>query len=493
LREETLARQKKLGIVPENTQLAAKPDEIQDWDDLSALEKKLFARQMEVFAGFAEHTDHEIGRLVSAIEELGILDNTIIVFVAGDNGSSAEGQQTGMFNEMTYFNRVGESVEDMMKYYDEWGSESTYPHMAAGWAVATNTPFKWTKQVASDFGGTRNGMVIHWPNGIKAKGEIRDQFTHLIDIAPTIYEITGIPAPRMVNGIEQDPIEGTSLAYTFAKGDAPEQHTVQYFEIGGNRSIYHDGWYARTIHLAPYLPQPFNTLEEDVWELYDTKADFSLSNDLAAQHPDKLKDLQQLFMKEAEKYHVLPIDDRSVERMNAATAGRPTLMGGRTSMRLTHDMRGLGVDVFPNLQNKSYTMTAKVEVGPDGNGVIVCQGGRFGGVSFYLMDGKPTFTYNFLGLGSTTIASTQRLGAGQHVLVFDFKYDGGGPGRGGVGTITVDGAKVAEGRIERTQPNVFSVVDLGDVGVDLGTSVAQYGSTSKFNGKIGEVLVQQNL
>ncbi|MCF1751843.1 arylsulfatase [Mariniradius sediminis] len=492
LREETLERQKKLGIVPANTVLPPKPKEIPDWDSHSPLEKKLFARQMEVFAGFAEHTDHEIGRLIEAIEEMGELDNTIIFFIAGDNGSSAEGQQTGMFNEWTYFNRVKENVEDMMKLYDEWGTESTNPHMAAGWAVATNTPFTWTKQMASDFGGTRNGLVIHWPKGIKAKGEIRNQFGFVSDIAPTVYEVTGIPAPKMVNGIEQDPIEGTSLAYSFDKADAPEQHTVQYFEIGGNRAIYQDGWYARTIHLAPYLPEPYNSLQNDVWELYNTKEDFSLSNDLSKNDPERLKAMQDLFMNEAEKYHVLPIDDRSVERMIAEVAGRPTLMAGRNAMTLTKDMKGMGVDVFPNLQNTSYTITADLELGPNGNGVIVCQGGRFGGLSLYVKNGKPAFTYNFLGLNSTTIASTQSLAPGKHTLVYDFKYDGGGPGRGGVGTISIDGQKVAEGRIERTQPGIFSVVDLADVGIDLGTAVADYGPSSKFNGNIKKVVVQRN-
>ncbi|HSR37536.1 MAG TPA: arylsulfatase [Phnomibacter sp.] len=492
LRAKTLERQKKLGIVPQNTQLAPKPKEIQDWANLSPLEKKMFARQMEVYAGFAEHTDHEIGRVVDAIEEMGELDNTIIFFIAGDNGSSAEGQQTGLFNEWTYFNRVKENVEDMMKYYDEWGLENTNPHMASGWAVATNSPFQWTKQVASDFGGTRNGMVVHWPKGIKSKGQLRSQFGYVIDVAPTIYEVTGIPSPKMVNGIAQDPIEGTSLVYSFDNGTAPEQHTVQYFEIGGNRSIYQDGWYARTIHSAPYLPEPYNTLQNDVWELYNTKEDFSLANDLSKKEPKRLKDMQALFMKEAEKYHVLPIDDRSVERMIAEVAGRPTLLQGRTSMTLTRDMRNLAVDVFINLQNTSYTITADVEIGPGGNGVMVCQGGRFGGLSFYMKNGKPAFTYNFLGLSSSSIVAGQPLSPGKHTIVFDFKYDGGGPGRGGVGVIMVDGQKAGEGRIERTQPGVFSVVDLADVGVDLGTPVADYGNESKFNGTIQKVTVQRN-
>lgn len=492
LREETLERQKKLGIIPANTKLAPKPKEIADWANLSPIEQKLFARQMEVFAGFAEHTDHEIGRLIDAIEEMGELDNTIIFFIAGDNGSSGEGQQTGMFNEWTYFNGEKESIDDMMKLYDEWGTESTIPHMASGWSVATNSPFTWTKQVASDFGGTRNGLVVHWPKGIKAKGEKRDQFGFVIDIAPTIYEVTGIPSPKMVNGIAQDPIEGTSLAYSFNTAAAPEQHTVQYFEMGGNRAIYQDGWYARTIHQAPFLPGPYNTLQNDVWELFNTKEDFSLSNDLSKKDPKRLKDMQALFMKEAEKYHALPIDDRRLERMIAEMAGRPTVLGSRTSMTLTKDMKGLGVDVFISLPNTSYTITSEVEAGPNVNGVMVCQGGRFGGLSFYIKNGKPAFTYNLFGLNSTTITADQPLPPGKHTLVFDFKYDGGGLGRGGIGTILIDGQKAGEGRIERTQPGVFGVVDLADVGVDLGTPVADYGPSSKFTGEIKKVTVQRN-
>lgn len=490
IREETLARQKKMGIVPETTQLAPKPDDIKDWNALSDDEKKLFSRQMEVYAGFASHTDHEVGRLVSAIEAMGEMDNTIFIYIAGDNGASAEGQMNGMFSEMSYFNSVPEKVEDMLTHYDEWGSPSTYPHFSAGWAVAMDVPFTWTKQVASDFGGTRNGMVIHWPAGISDKGEIRSQFGHVIDIAPTIYEITGIPAPKTVNGIPQDPIEGTSLAYTFADGNAAEQHTVQYFEMFGNRGIYQDGWLARTIHMAPWRAA-YNTLQEDQWALYNTLEDFSLTNDLSTQNPEKLKAMQELFMAEAEKYHVLPIDDRRLERMVASEMGRPTVMEGRTSVTLGEGMKGMGTDIFIDLRNKGYDMTAEVEVGANGNGVIVCQGGRFGGLSFYIKNGKPAFTYNFLGLESTDIIASKGLNPGKYKIAYDFKYDGGGQGKGGTGGITVDGNKVAEGRIERTQPNIFSVDDLADVGLDEGTPVANYGASSKFNGKIHYVTIEQ--
>jgi len=490
LRQLTLERQIKMGIVPPTTTLATKPADIKDWESLSADEKKLFARQMEVYAGFAEQTDYEVGRLVASIEKLGILDNTIIIFIAGDNGASAEGQMNGMFSEMTYFSGVPETVPDMLKHYDEWGSESTYPHFAAGWAVALDAPFAYTKQVASDFGGTRNGMIIHWPAGIKAKGEIRSQFGHVIDIAPTIYEVTQIPAPKMVNGIVQDPIEGTSLAYTFNDANSTEQHKIQYFEMFGNRAIYQDGWYARTIHRPAWLQKPLNSLQDDKWELYNTIDDFSLTTDLAAQNPDKLKAMQDLFMAEAEKYHVLPIDDRLLERTNAELMGRPTVMGKRNSVTYGEGMKGMGVDIFIDLRGYSYSITSELAVDAMGNGVIVCQGGRFGGLSLYLKEGKPAFSYNYLGLESTQIIANQPLKPGNYKLVYDFKSDGG-LGKGGLGTISVNGKIVAEKRIEKTKPGVFSVDDLADIGTDDGTHVADYGKSAKFNGKIEYVTIER--
>jgi len=490
LREETLEKQKKLGVVPQNVKLAPKPTDIKDWDKLSADEKRLFTRQMETYAGFCEHTDNEIGRLVGAIEDLGELDNTLILYVVGDNGTSAEGQMNGMYNEMTYFNGIPETVPDMLKHLDEWGGPSTYPHMAAGWAVALDAPFAWTKQVASDFGGTRNGMVAHWPAGIKAKGEVRSQFTHVIDIAPTVYEATKIPAPKTVNGIAQDPIEGVSFLYSFDDANAKEKHTTQYFEMFGNRAIYSDGWYARTIHRAAWNQKPYTGLAEDKWELYNSNEDFSLANDLASQNADKLKELQALFMSEGEKYHVLPIDDRLLVRTNAELVGRPALMAGRNSLTLGEGMRGMAIDVFISTRNTSYSITADVDVSANGNGVIVCQGGRFGGFSFYVKAGKPMFTYNYLGLQSYNVASTQSLKSGKHTIVYDFKYDGDGLGKGGVGTITIDGAKAGEGRIEKTQPGIFSVDDLADVGTDDGTQVANYGGAAKFNGKLNKVTIE---
>ena len=491
IRELTLERQIKLGIVPPGTKLAPKPSDIKDWDKLPADEKKLFARQMEVYAGFAEQTDYEVGRFISTIKELGVLDNTLIIFIAGDNGASAEGQMNGIYNEMTYFNAVPETVPDMLKHYDEWGGPSTYPHFSAGWAVAMDAPFSYTKQVASDFGGTRNGMIIRWPAGIKAKGELRTQFGHVIDIAPTVFEVAKIPAPKMVNGIQQDPIEGTSLAYTFNDAGAAEKHTVQYFEMFGNRGIYQDGWFARTIHRPAWRQKPDNTLQEDKWELYNNNEDFSLANDLAAQNPDKLKAMQDLFMAEAEKYHVLPLDDRLLERTNAELMGRPTVMGSRNTVTYGEGMKGMGVDVFIDLRNTSYSITSEVAIDTKGNGVIVCQGGRFGGLSFYIKSGKPAFTYNYLGLESTQIIASEALKPGNYKLVYDFKYDGDGMGKGGLATISVNGKKVAEKRIEKTQPGIFSVDDLADVGTDDGTHVADYGASAKFNGKISYVTVER--
>jgi arylsulfatase len=459
VREETLARQIKLGVVPAGTKLAPKHKDIKDWETLSADEKKLFTRQMENYAGCAEHTDNEIGRLYQAVEDTGQADNTLFIYIVGDNGASAEGQMNGMYNEMTYFNGVVETVPDMLKNYDKWGGPETYPHYAAGWAVAMDTPFEYTKQVASDFGGTRNGMVIHWPKGIKAKGEIRSQFSHVIDIAPTIFEAAKIPAPKTVNGIAQDPIEGKSLVYTFDNAAAKETHTVQYFEMFGNRAIYSDGWYARTIHRPAWQAKPSQSLQEDPWELYNSNDDFSLSNNVAGANDAKLKELQAVFRTEAEKYHVLPVDDRLVERTNAEIAGRPTVMGDRNTITYGPGMKGMGVDIFIATPGKSYTMTADVDVKAGDNGVIVAQGGRFGGLSFYLKGGKPAFTYNYLGLQKFDVVPSQALGAGKHTVVYEFKSDGG-LGKGGVGTITIDGNKVGEGRIEKTQPGVFSVDDL---------------------------------
>lgn len=495
MREQILARQIEMGIVPKGTKLAPKPEAIPDWEKLTADQKKLFTRQVEVFAGYLDMTDHEIGRLLDAVDETGQAENTMIIFVYGDNGTSAEGGLNGMFSEMTYFNGVQETVEDMLKKYDKWGGPETYPHMAAGWAVMFDTPFKWTKQMGSDHGGTKVGMTIRWPKAIKANSGLRGQFGHVIDIAPTILEAAGLPEPKIVNGIEQRPMDGTSLVYTFNDAGAKERHTTQYFEITGNRAIYHEGWYARTIHRAPWEATPRRPLAEDIWELYQVANDFSLINDLSEQHPEKLKELQDLFMKEAEKNHVLPIDDRTFDRMIANNVGRPDIMAGRKTLILAEGMVGMSENVFINIKNRPITLTAEVEIeeGNTANGIIIAQGGRFGGWALYTKNGIVAYDYNFLGMESYTVSSTEKLKPGKHTIKFDFAYDGGGVGKGGLGTLFINGKKVGEGRIGRTQSGIFSADETADVGIDLATPVVEtIGAEhkSRFNGSIKKLTVE---
>jgi arylsulfatase A-like enzyme len=492
LREETLARQIALGVVPAGTKLAGKPEAIQDWDKLSADEQKLFARQMEVYSAFGEYCDHEIGRLFDAVGAIGELDNTLIFYILGDNGTSAEGGTNGMFNEFTFFNGIHETVEELLTHYDEWGGPSTYPHMAAGWAVAGDTPFMWTKQIPSNYGGTRNGMIVSWPKRIKAVKQVRSQWHHVIDIAPTVLEAAGLPEPTSVNGTIQAPIEGVSMIYTFDDPQAKSTHKTQYFEIAGNRGIYDDGWFAGTIHRAPWETTPRRKLLDDIWELYDTTADFSLANDLAAANPAKLKELQDLFIKEAIKYRVLPIDDRSVERLNPKIAGRPDLMGDRTSLTLSEGMVGMSENVFINIKNRSLSITADVEIPQGGaNGVILAQGGRFGGWSLYLKEGKPTYCYNFLGLQQFRVSTPQPLAAGKATIRMNFDYDGGGIGKGGTATILVNGEKAATGRMERTQAILFALDETAGVGQDDASPVtSDYKEhDNSFTGKIFKVVV----
>jgi arylsulfatase A-like enzyme len=499
VREETLERQINLGVVPPGTKLAPKPEAIKDWDKLSADEKTLFARQMEVFAGFGEYADFEVGRLVQAIEDLGQMDNTLIFYIAGDNGASAEGSMNGLFNEMTYFNGVPESVSEVLKHIDELGGPNSYGHYAAGWAVAGDTPFTWTKQVAGTYGGCRNGMVIHWPKRITAKGEVRSQWHHVIDVAPTILEAAGLPEPKAVNGTPQTPIEGVSMVYTFADAKAKDRHKTQYFEIFCNRGIYHDGWLAHTVHKAPWESKPRRPLLEDVWELYHVDTDFSSANDLATKNPEKLKELQELFMKEAVKNQVLPLDDRSLERLNAPLVGRPDLMAGRTSLTVYEGMLGMTENVFINTKNRSHSITAEVEIpasgdasAPRAKGVLIAQAGRFGGWSLYVKDGKPMYAYNFLGLKTYTIAAPKALPASKATIRYEFTYDGGGLGKGGTGTIFVNSEKVAEGRIEHTQAFAFSADEGVDVGVDGETPVTDdyKEGDNKFTGKIQKVVIE---
>jgi arylsulfatase A-like enzyme len=492
VREETLARQIELGVVPAGTKLAPKPEFIKDWDTLSADERRLFARQMEVFAGFGEQTDHEIGRLIQAIEDLGQLDNTLIFYEAGDNGASAEGGVNGLFSEMTYFNGVHETVPDILEHFDELGGPMSYPHYAAGWAVAGNTPFTWTKQVAGSYGGTRNPLVVHWPKGFTAKGQVRSQWHHVIDIAPTILEAAGLPEPKSVNGTEQTPIQGVSMVYSFANANAADQRKTQYFEIFGNRGIYHDGWLAHTVHRAPWEPKPKTSFADDTWHLYHVAEDFSAVNDLAESNPAKLEELQELFIKEAIANHATPLDDRVFERMNAEMVGRPDLMGGRTSLTVYDGMIGITENAFINTKNRSYTLTAEVEI-PDGgaNGVIISQAGRFGGWSLYLKDGRPTYAYNFVGLETTKVVASEALPAGKAIIRYEFAYEGPGMGKGGTGTILVDGKKVAEGKIKRTQPGFYSADEGVDVGQDGETPVSddyQEGN-NQFTGRIVKVTI----
>ena len=493
LREETLARQIKLGVVPAGTKLANKPEAIKDWDKLTADEQKLFARQMEVYAAFGEYADYEIGRLFDAIKETGQFENTLIFYILGDNGTSAEGGMSGMFSEMTYFNGVQETVQDMLKKYDQWGGPSTYPHMAAGWAVAGDTPFMWTKQVAANYGGTRNAMIVSWPKGIQGANEVRSQWHHVIDVAPTVLEAANLPEPTSVNGVVQTPIEGVSMAYTFNAAKVASTHKTQYFEMFGNRAIYRDGWFAGTLHRAPWEMAPRRKLQEDIWELYDTTKDFSLVNDLAAANPAKLKEMKELFMQEAIKYRVLPIDDRVIERVNAALAGRPDLMGDRTSLTLGAGMGSMSENVFINIKNRSLSITAEVEI-PEGgaNGVILAQGGRFGGWSLYLKDGKPSYAYSFIGVNEYKVAATKPVAPGKATIRMNFDYDGGGLGKGGVATILVNGEVVASGRIDRTQAMIFSADETANVGVDDATPVtADYKERDNaFTGKIDKVVIE---
>jgi len=493
VREETLARQIKLGVVPAGTKLAPKPAFIKDWDKLSDDEKKLFARQMEVFAGFGEQADYEIGRLVQALADMGQLDNTLIFYECGDNGASAEGGMNGLFSEMTYFNGVKETVPDILKHFDELGGSNSYPHYAAGWAVAGDTPFTWTKQVAGSYGGCRNPLVVHWPKGIAAKGEVRPQWHHVIDVAPTILEAAGLPEPKSVNGTPQTPIEGVSMVYSFADAKAKDQHKAQYFEIFGNRGIYQDGWLAHTVHRAPWESKPKTSFADDTWQLYQVDQDFSAANDLAAKNPAKLKEMQELFMKEAIANQATPLDDRLFERMNAAMVGRPDLMGGRTSLTVYEGVIGMSENVFINTKNRSLSITAEVEIPKDGaNGVIICQAGKFGGWSLYLKDGKPTYAYNFLGLQTYKVVATEAVPVGKATIRYEFAYNGPGLAKGGTGTILVNGKKVAEGKIDRTQPGFYSADEGVDVGLDGETAVSDdyKEGDNAFTGKIQKVTVE---
>ena len=492
LREETLARQKELGVVPQDTVLSDRPSEISAWDDVPDDLKPVLARQMEIYAGFMEHTDHHIGRLLDTLTDLGVLDDTLIYLIIGDNGASAEGTPNGTFNEIISLNGAAglETTEFMVEHIDGFGTPEAYNHYAVGWAHAMDTPYQWTKQVASHFGGTRNGTIVHWPNGFSAQGEIRSQFHHIIDVATTILDVAGLPEPTFVNGIQQMPLHGVSMAYAFDQADAPEGRETQYFEVACNRGIYHKGWTAVTRHSVPWeFGAALPALDDDVWELYDTTTDWSQAHDIAADHPDKLKELQRLWLIEAVKYNVLPLDDRRIERFNSDIAGRPVITKSKTQM-LYGGMVRLSENSVLNMKNKSHSVTAEVTI-PDGgaNGVIVAQGGAFAGWSFYLHDGKPKYCHNLAGLMRFYVEGTDAVPAGKHQVRMEFAYDGGGLAKGGTTTLFIDGDQIGEGRIDATVPMIYSGDETCDIGSDTGTSVSEdyTSATSAFTGTVNWV------
>jgi len=492
LREETFARQKQMGIIPANTRLTPRPKDIQAWDTLDANRKKVYARMMEVFAAALSHVDYQIGRILDAIEEQGDLDNTLVIYIQGDNGASAEGTPQGLLNEMTIANNIPEDFSEILRRMDELGGPLTYSHFPVGWAHATNTPLQWTKQIASHFGGTRNGLVISWPARIKDRGGIRTQFHHVIDIAPTILEAVGLPAPAMLNGVPQKPIEGVSMVYTFAAASAPSRRRTQYFEMLGNRAIYHDGWIASTT--PPVAPWVVGGKKPDVddykWELYHIAEDFSQAVNLADREPAKLRALQDLFWIEAAKYDVLPLDNSTVERFDVSI--RPSLTRGRSVFTYHAGQTRIPEGTAPDLKNKSFKIGADVEIPAGGaNGVIATQGGRFNGWGLYLLDGKPVFHYNLVGVQRFTFAGRDKLAPGKHFILVDFTYDGGGLGKGGTVTLSVDDKEVARGRVDRTYAFRVSLDETFDVGEDTGTPVSEdYRVPFKFSATLNRVLVR---
>jgi arylsulfatase len=490
LREETFGRQLKLGVIPADCRLTPRPKEIPAWDDMPEDFKPVLRREMEVYAGYLAYVDHHVGRLFDMLKDLGVLEDTLIYYIIGDNGASAEGSINGCFNEMSYFNGLQalETPEYLTARLDKLGGPESYNHYAVGWAHAMNTPYQWTKQVASHWGGTRNGTIVHWPKGIAAKGEMRSQFHHVIDIAPTILEAAGLPEPVEVNGVAQDPLEGVSMLYTFNDANAAERHETQYFEMFGNRGIYHKGWTAVTKHGTPWVLMGRKTvaLDDDVWELYDTTKDWSQARDLSKQMPEKLHELQRLWLIEATRYKVLPIDDRVVEKMNPDTAGRPVLIRGKTQL-LFSGMGRLSENCVLSIKNKSHAVTAEIEVPPSGaQGVIIAQGANIGGWSLYANKGKLKYCYNVAGVNHYFVESADALPAGEHQVRMEFAYAGGGLGKGGQVTLFVDGKKVGEGSVPMTQAMVFSADDGCDVGADSGAPVSpDYGpKDNAFNGRV---------
>jgi arylsulfatase len=489
LREETFARQKKLGVIPPDCELTARHKEIPAWDDMPDAFKPVLRREMEVYAGFMEYTDYHVGKILDGLKKLDILDDTLVYYIIGDNGASAEGSINGCFNEMSYFNGLQsmETPEYLGQRLDKLGGPESYNHYAVGWAHAMDTPYQWTKQVASHWGGTRNGTIVHWPNGIKAKGEMRWQFSHVIDVAPTILEAAGLPEPTFVNGVQQHPIEGVSMLYSFNDAKAAERHETQYFEMFCNRGIYHNGWTAVTRHRTPWAdfevkPPAF---DDDVWELYDTAKDWSQAHDLSKQMPEKLHELQRLWLIEAVKYNVLPLDDRMIEKMIPETAGRPQLIKGQTQL-LFQGMGRLLENCVLNIKNKSHSVTAEIVVPEKGaEGVIVAQGANIGGWSLYAKDGKLKYCYNWGGFKNFMVEGST-LPPGEHQVRMEFAYAGGGRGKGGHVTLFTDGKQVGEGVVGATLAMVFSADDGLDVGEDSGAAVSpDYGTVgNQFNGVV---------
>ncbi len=491
LREETFARQKKMGIIPQDAKLTERSAGIPAWDGLSADQKKLFARMMEVYAAALSHCDHQIGRILDTIEELGALDNTLVIYIQGDNGASAEGSAQGLLNESTFFNAVPEDFNEILRRMDELGGPMTYNHYPIGWAHAMDTPLQWTKQIASHFGGTRNGLVISWPARIKEKGGIRTQFHHVIDITPTILEACGIQPPATINGVPQKPIEGVSMVYSFDDAAVPSRRQTQYFEMFCNRAIYHDGWVACTTPpIAPWVSvaKPVS-IDDYEWELYHVAEDFSQAENLAEKEPAKLRELQEQFWIEAARYNVLPLDNSRVERFDVSV--RPSLTRGRSVFTYYPGQTRIPEGAAPDMKNKSFKIGADVIVPAGGaSGVIATQGGRFSGWGLYLLEGKPVFHYNLAGVKRFNIAGESSLPPGEHVILVDFKYDGGGLGKGGTVTITVNDKPVAEGRVERTIPFRIALDETLDIGEDTGTPVSEdYPVPFEFTGTLKRVLI----
>jgi arylsulfatase A-like enzyme len=486
LREETFARQKELGVIPPDAELTARPAEIPAWDDMPEDLKPVLARQMEVYAGFLEHTDHHIGRLLDAISELGILDDTLVYLVIGDNGASAEGTPNGCFNELIVLNGAAglETVEFMASRIDDFGTPKAYNHYAVGWAHAMDTPYQWTKQVASHWGGTRNGTIVHWPNGFASRGEIRTQFHHVIDVAATVLDVAGLPEPTFVHGIQQMPLHGVSMAGSFDDPSAREPRETQYFEMFVNRGIYHKGWTAVTRHSLPWILAEAPPLDHDVWELYGPD-DWTQAHDLAAEQPERLRELQRLFLIEATKYNVLPLDDRRAERFNADLAGRPQLIRGHSQL-LFAGMGRLSENSLLVMKNKSHAVTAQILVPDDGaRGVIIAQGGAFGGWALYAKDGRLAYCYNLFGLQRSKVEASAPIPAGERQVRMEFTYDGGGLGRGGDVTLYVDGEAVGTGRLDATVPMLFSGDETTDIGSDTATPVSDdYAGDGTFHGRV---------